>query len=78
MDSQLLYNQLKADGYNTLITKREYLEITGISKSTLDLNISQHRNIPNYIKFGDPINGRVMFNLQDVCDFICYCTVKVA
>ncbi len=78
MDAKSLYNQLKDDGYNTLISKKEYLEITGISKSTLDLNISDKRNIPPYTKLGDPIKGRVMFNLMDVCDFICSCTVKVA
>lgn len=78
MDAKNLYDQLKTDGYDTLISKKEYLKITGISKSTLDLNMQNQQHIPPFMKIGDPIKGRVLFNLRDVCDFLCSCSVRVA
>ena len=71
-----LYNELKVDGYKSLINKKEYAEIIGCSLSAVDNYISKGYGIPNYKKLGHQKNAKVLFSLREVADFITSQTIK--
>ena len=50
--------------------------VLGIGVSTLDLRISQGRDIPRYIKMGDAKNSRIAFAITDIAAYIFQKRVK--
>ena len=71
-----LYNELKLDGYKSLINKKEYAEIIGCSLSAVDNYISKGYGIPNYKKLGHQKNAKVLFLLKDVSEFLTSQTIR--
>ncbi len=74
--AQNLYDELKLDGYKSLINKKEYAEIIGCSLSAVDNYISKGYGVPNYKKLGHQKNAKVLFSLREVAEFIISQTVK--
>jgi len=74
-NAQDLYNELKHDGYKSLINKKEYAEIIGCSVSAVDNYISKGYGVPDYKKLGHQKNAKVLFSLKDVAEYICSKTV---
>jgi len=81
-----LYNDL---GYKTLLEhissqykekvvldRKQTAAVLGIGISTLDLRISQGRDIPRYIKMGDAKNSRIAFAITDIAAYIFQKRVK--
>ena len=50
--------------------------VLDIGVSTLDLRISQGRNIPGYIKMGEAKNSRIAFAITDIAAYIFQKRVK--
>ena len=74
-DALHLYNELKVDGYKSLINKKQYAQIIGCSVSAVDNYISKGYGVPNYKKLGHQKNAKVLFSLKDVAEFITSQTV---
>lgn len=81
-----LYNDV---GYKTLLEhissqykgkvvldRKQTAAVLGIGISTLDLRISQGRDIPRYIKMGDAKNSRIAFAITDIAAYIFQKRVK--
>lgn len=81
-----LYNDV---GYKTLLEhisnqykgkvvldRKQTAGVLGIGISTLDLRISQGRDIPRYIKMGDAKNSRIAFAITDIAAYIFQKRVK--
>ena len=81
-----LYNDLE---YKTLLEyissqykgkvvlgRKQTAAVLGIGISTLDLRISQGRDIPRYIKMGDAKNSRIAFAITDIAAYIFQKRVK--
>jgi len=64
--------------YNKLtLTKKELAHELNISVSSINTYISKGYGIPEYIKIGEAKNGKVLFNLQSIADYLSN-TIKVA
>ena len=80
-----LYNDV---GYKTLlehissqykgkvVLDRKQTAAVLVGISTLDLRISQGRDIPRYIKMGDAKNSRIAFAITDIAAYIFQKRVK--
>ncbi|OUT19699.1 hypothetical protein B9N61_01160 [Campylobacter concisus] len=53
-----------------VLDRKQTAAVLGIGISTLDLRISQGRNIPRYIKMGDANNSRMAFAITDIAAYI--------
>ena len=84
--SHELYNDLE---YKTLLEhissqykrkvvldRKQTAAVLGISISTLDLRISQGRDIPRYIKMGEAKNSRIAFVITNIAAYIFQKRVK--
>ena len=77
-EAQIIYDELKADGYNSQVTKKEYAEIVRCSVSAVDKYIAGGYGIPDYKKIGHQKNARVLFALRDVATYLVSQNVKTA
>ncbi len=68
-----LYSKYK----KSTLSKKELAKELGIGLSTLNKYLASGIGLPNYIKMGDSINSRVLFNIRDVAEFLSN-TTKVA
>jgi predicted transcriptional regulator len=77
-EAQIIFDDLRADGYGLFVSKKEYAKIVGCSTSAVDNYISQGFGIPDYRKIGHQRNARVMFALRDVAEYLAKQTIKTA
>lgn len=77
-EAKFIFDQLRAEGYPLLITRQQYADIMGISLSSVDNYIRRGYGLPNYKKMGSSKNGKILFNLWDVAEFIAAQTVQTA
>lgn len=66
-------NQYKG---KVVLDRNQTAAVLGIGVSTLDLRISQGRDIPRYIKMGDAKNSRIAFAITDIAAYIFQKRVK--
>ena len=59
-----------------VLDRKQTAAVLGIGISTLDLRISQGRDIPRYIKMGDAKNSRIAFAITDIATYIFQKRVK--
>ena len=59
-----------------VLDRNQTAAVLGIGVSTLDLRISQGRDIPRYIKMGDAKNSRIAFAITDIAAYIFQKRVK--
>ena len=59
-----------------VLDRKQTAAVLGIGISTLDLRISQGRDIPRYIKMGDAKNSRIAFAITDIAAYIFQKMVK--
>ena len=59
-----------------VLDRKQTAGVLGIGVSTLDLRISQGRDIPLYIKMGDAKNSRIAFAITDIAAYIFQKRVK--
>ena len=59
-----------------VLDRKQTAAVLGIGISTLDLRISQGRDIPRYIKMGDAKNSRIAFAIMDIAAYIFQKRVK--
>ena len=59
-----------------VLDRKQTAAVLGIGISTLDLRISQGRDIPRYIKMGDAKNSRIAFAITDIAAYIFQKRVK--
>ena len=59
-----------------VLDRKQTAAVLGIGISTLDLRISQARDIPRYIKMGDAKNSRMTFAITDIAAYIFQKRVK--
>ena len=59
-----------------VLDRKQTAAVLGIGISTLDLRISQGRDIPRYIKMGDAKNSRIAFAITDLAAYIFQKRVK--
>ncbi len=53
-----------------VLDRKQTAAVLGIGISTLDLRISQGRDIPRYIKMGNAKNSRIAFAITDIAAYI--------
>ena len=53
-----------------VLDRKQTAAVLGIGVSTLDLRISQGRDIPRYVKMGDAKNSRIAFAITDIAAYI--------
>ena len=75
--TQLIYNDLRTRYKKATLSKAEIAHELGVSIATLDRYIKNGYGIPNYKKIGKAKNGRLIFNIIDVAEFLSQ-TIKVA
>lgn len=59
-----------------VLARKQTAGVLGIGVSTLDLRISQGRDIPRYIKMGDAKNSLIAFAITDIAVYIFQKRVK--
>lgn len=75
--SQTIHQDLK-DRYNkSTLTKKELADELGISVSSINTYIGKGEGLPEYIKVGNAKNGKVLFPVVNVVDYLSN-TVAVA
>ena len=74
--AQVLYDDLKAEGYGIHVNKKQYAEIAICSTSAIDNYIAKGYGIPSYRKIGHQSNARVLFSLRDVAEYLAAQTVE--
>ena len=62
-----IFSQYKG---KVVLDRKQTAAVLGIGISTLDLRISQGRDIPHYIKMGDAKNSRIAFAITDIAAYI--------
>ena len=67
---ELILKDLQTRYKKATISKREMANELGISYSTIDNYIAKGYGIPNYKKIGISKNGKILFNLIDVSEFL--------
>ena len=75
--SQTIHQDLK-DRYNkSTLTKKELAQELGMSVSSINTYICKGEGIPAYIKVGTALNGKVLFPIVNVVDYLSN-TIKVS
>ena len=74
---ELIYQDLQTRYKRATISKREMAHEMGISYSTIDGYIAKGYGIPDYIKIGKAKNGKILFSLVKVAEFLSQ-TIKTA
>ena len=59
-----------------VLNRQQTAKLLSIGISTLDLRISQGRDIPRYIKMGDAKYSRIAFAITDIATYIFQKRVK--
>ena len=59
-----------------VLNRQQTAKLLNIGVSTLDLRISQGRDIPRYIKMGEAKNSRIAFAITDIAAYIFQKRVK--
>jgi hypothetical protein len=65
-----ILDYLKVKYKRVTIGKKELSNELGIALGTLDLYMSRGIGAPRYKKLGDKPNSRVVFNINDVAEFL--------
>ena len=74
--SKIIYNDLSSQfGYT--LTKKELAQVLKVSVSSINNYIVQGEGIPEYTKVGTGKNGKVLFPVVNVVDYLSN-TIKVA
>ncbi len=76
--AQTIFDDLRADGFNTQITKRDYADINACSISTVDHYMAKGYGLPPYRKVGGSRNAKVLFSLRDVAEYLAAQTIVTA
>ena len=63
-------NNLYSKYKKSTLSKKELAKELGIGLSTLNKYLANGIGLPNYIKMGNAINSRVLFNIRDVAEFL--------
>lgn len=74
--SQTIYNELHSK-YGLNLTKKELSQVLKVSVSSINNYIVKGEGIPEYIKVGKAKNGKVLFPVVNVVDYLSN-TIKVA
>ncbi len=69
-EAQLIFQDLREDGFSMLINKSDYAKIIKKSISSVDNYIRDGHGLPNYSKPGGKKNSPVLFNLRDVAKYL--------
>lgn len=77
-EAQEIFDDLRADGFDMQITKRDYSNIAQCSISTVDHYMAKGYGLPPYRKIGNKRNAKVLFSLRDVSEFLASQTVVTA
>jgi|SaaInlLV_10m_DNA_2_1039722.scaffolds.fasta_scaffold57561_1 hypothetical protein len=81
MTNKFFSKQIKEDlerRYNkSTLTKQELSHELGVSVSSINSYIVKGEGIPEYIKLGSSKNGKVLFPINNVVDYLSN-TIKVA
>lgn len=77
-EAVVIYCELKEEGYQLFVSKKEYADIVNCCISTVDNQIKLGYGLPNYKKMGSAKNAKVMFSLLDVANYLASQTVKTA
>ena len=75
--SEKIYNDLKQRYNKSTLTKKELANELGVSVSSINSYIVKCTGIPEYIKVGTGKNGKVLFPLVNVVDYLSN-TIRVA
>ncbi len=75
--SEQIHNDLKQRYNKSTLTKKELANELNISVSSINSYIVKGTGIPEYIKVGTGKNGKVLFSLPAVVDYLSN-TIKVA
>lgn len=75
--TQLIYNDLRTRYKKASLSKAETANELGVSIATLDRYIKKAYGVPPYKKLGNAKNGRLIFNIIDVAEYLSQ-TIKVA
>jgi len=75
--SEEIHNDLKQRYNKSTLTKKELSNELGVSVSSINSYIVKGTGIPEYIKVGTGKNGRVLFPVVNVVDYLSR-TIKVA
>ena len=74
--AQAIFDDALAAGYPLQLSKQQYAEFVGCSRSAVDNYISKGYGVPNYRKIGNARNSRVMFSLRDVAEYLASQTIQ--
>jgi len=74
---ELILKDLQTRYKKATISKREMANELGVGYSTLDNYIAKGYGIPSYRKLGKSKNGKILFSLIDVSEFLSQ-TIKTA
>ena len=76
--AQAIFDDALAAGYPLQLSKQQYAEFVGCSRSAIDNYIAKGYGIPSYRKIGNARNARVMFSLRDTAEYLAAQTIKTA
>ncbi|MEA2091245.1 MAG: hypothetical protein U9O83_02635 [Campylobacterota bacterium] len=77
-EAQTIFDDLRAEGYNMNISKKQYAVIANCSVSAVDNYISKGYGVPSYKKIGQARNARVLFSLRDTAEYLASQTIQTA
>ena len=75
--SQKIYEDLTSRYQKSTLTKKELSLELGVSVSSINSYITKGEGIPEYIKVGTGRNGKVLFPVVNVVDYLSN-TIKVS
>jgi len=75
--SEKINQQLREKYKKETLTKKELSNELGVSESTISSYIVKGKGLPEYIKLGTGKNGKVLFPIVNVVDYLSN-TIKVS
>ena len=69
-EAQIIFDDLRAEGYGMNINKKQYAKILNCSESAVSNYVIKGYGIPSYKKIGNQRNSRVLFSLRDVSEYL--------
>ena len=70
LEYKTLLEHISSQYKGKVVLDRKQTAAVLVGISTLDLRISQGRDIPRYIKMGDAKNSRIAFAITDIAAYI--------
>ncbi|MEA2017531.1 MAG: hypothetical protein U9N59_03700 [Campylobacterota bacterium] len=68
--SEIIYQDLNNRYNKSTLTKKELADELGMSVSSINTYIGKGEGIPEYIKVGNAKNGKVLFPVANVVDYL--------